>query len=123
MYKVVATGKKLVASNPVRRLLLTRALARTAYSVAPSLPFALGACTTVNTQPAPAVSKDVTWALLPMMNHTETPQAGLRGEAILESLLRSGGYSQLTRYPAGLNKESLFDPMSRLVFQKNKRTL
>ncbi len=40
------------------------------------------------------------WALLPVQNHSETPQAGERVEAILETLLRKGGVSQLDHYPA-----------------------
>lgn len=40
------------------------------------------------------------WALLPMENHSETPQAGERVEAILDTLLRKGGVGQLDRYPS-----------------------
>ena len=40
------------------------------------------------------------WALLPVQNHSETPQAGERVEAILETLLRKGGVTQLDHYPA-----------------------
>lgn len=40
------------------------------------------------------------WALLPVQNHSETPQAGERVEAILETLLRKRGVSQLDHYPA-----------------------
>ena len=40
------------------------------------------------------------WALLPVQNHSETPQAGERVEAILETLLRKRGVTQLDHYPA-----------------------
>lgn len=40
------------------------------------------------------------WALLPVQNHSETPQAGERVEAILETLLRKGGVAQLDHYPS-----------------------
>lgn len=40
------------------------------------------------------------WALLPVQNHSETPQAGERVEAILETLLRKGGVAHLDHYPA-----------------------
>ncbi len=53
------------------------------------------------------------WVLLPMVNHTETPQAGLRAEAITETLLRSAGVAGLERYPSGLNPDALFDPAER----------
>ena len=42
----------------------------------------LSACTTLNTSPPKvALEKDAQWALLPILNQTETPQAGLRAEA------------------------------------------
>ena len=53
------------------------------------------------------------WVLLPMVNHTETPQAGLRAESITETLLRSAGVAQLERYPSNLNPDGLFDPTER----------
>ena len=40
------------------------------------------------------------WAILPLVNHTETPQAGLRAEVILESLLRQRGLQRIERPPA-----------------------
>ena len=40
----------------------------------------LAACTTVNVQPPPNIDWAAPWALLPISNHTETPQAGLRAE-------------------------------------------
>ena len=92
-----------------RRRLVTACLAATA-SAAGLLP---AGCTTINVQPAPALEKNASWALLPVLNHTETPQAGLRAEAILESLIRAGGINALRRYPSSLNNESLFDPLER----------
>ena len=53
------------------------------------------------------------WALLPIANHTETPQAGLRAEAIAETVLRTLGVKDLERYPASLNPETLLDPAER----------
>lgn len=46
--------------------------------------------------PLPA---DAQWALLPMVNYAETPQAGQRAEAILFTLLHQRGVD-LRRYPA-----------------------
>jgi hypothetical protein len=37
--------------------------------------------------------------MLPVQNHSETPQAGERVEAILETLLRKQGVGQLDSYP------------------------
>lgn len=39
------------------------------------------------------------WALLPMLNHSQTPQAGERAEAILETLLRAHGVHDLVICP------------------------
>lgn len=74
---------------------------------------ALTACTTVDTGKAPPLDRDAAWALLPFSNHTETPQAGLRAEAIAESLLRTSARLNLKRYPVGLNTETLFEPSDR----------
>ena len=89
-------------SLPARRALLA-ALAAVAAS----------ACTTATVQPAPALEPGASWAVLPMVNHTETPQAGLRAEAILESLLRSGGVRELRRYPTSIGGDALLEPSER----------
>ena len=76
----------------------------------------LAACTTVDIGPPPAIDRGAKWVLLPIMNHTETPQAGLRAEAIIDGVLRANGVRELRRYPAGLNNESLFEPLDRKQF-------
>lgn len=76
----------------------------------------LAACTTVDIGPPPAIDRGAKWVLLPIMNHTETPQAGLRAEAIVDGVLRANGVRDLRRYPAGLNNESLFEPLDRKQF-------
>jgi TolB-like protein len=78
-----------------------------------ALPLVCLACSTVSVPPAPALDRNAPWALLPMVNHTETPQAGLRAEAILESLLRGGGVSTLRRYPSSIGGDALFEPSER----------
>ena len=55
------------------------------------------------------------WVMLPIANHTETPQAGLRAEAIAEGLLRAKGVKQLVRYPAQMSAESSFEPSERKI--------
>lgn len=72
----------------------------------------LAGCTTASVQPAPELVQ-APWGLLPMVNHTETPQAGLRAEAILESLLRTQGFTDLRRYPTALGTDALFEPSER----------
>ena len=70
-------------------------------------------CTVVDRTRETQFDSAAKWVLLPMANHTETPQAGLRAEAIVESLLRTAGLHQLERYPATLNTDQLFDPAER----------
>ena len=71
------------------------------------------ACSTIAVGPAPTLDRTAKWGILPFVNQTETPQAGLRAESITESLLRAGGIGNLKRYPAALNTETLFEPMDR----------
>lgn len=73
----------------------------------------LSACSTVDIGPAPVLEANAQWALLPFANHTETPQAGLRAEAISENVLRANGFANLRHYPSALNNETLFEPMDR----------
>jgi len=73
----------------------------------------LAACSTTDIGRAPALPADAQWGLLPFANHTETPQAGLRAEAIAETILRANGTADLRHYPASLNNETLFEPMDR----------
>ena len=70
----------------------------------------LAGCATANRTSAPDLEKNVKWALLPMENHTETAQAGLRMEAITETILRIKGVMSLEKYPSSLTQDSLFEP-------------
>ncbi len=77
---------------------------------------ALSGCTTTNISAAPSdLDRSASWAMLPIINLTETPQAGLRAESIVDSLLRSAGVAQLRRYPSSLNTETLLDPAERKI--------
>lgn len=78
-----------------------------------SLSVLLAACSTIDIGRAPAFERNANWGVLPFVNQTETPQAGLRAESITESLMRAGGISNLRHYPAALNTETLFEPMDR----------
>jgi polysaccharide biosynthesis protein PelC len=74
----------------------------------------LSACSSIesssNAKPLPA---SASWALLPMVNNTGEPQAGLRAESIAESLLRIRGITTIKHYPAELNPDSVFEPAQR----------
>ena len=75
-----------------------------------------GACSVLDhSAAAPRFDKSAKWALLPIVNHTETAQAGLRAEAVTEALLRARGVADLAVYPPALNKDTLFEPAERKV--------
>ncbi len=77
------------------------------------------ACTTVDIQRAPSsLDPQAQWVLLPIVNYTQTPQAGLRAEAIIETLVRARGVWNLKRYPSKMNSESLFEPAERNAVEK-----
>jgi hypothetical protein len=78
--------------------------------------FGAGCATTDSTGFATPIDGSAKWVMLPVLNHTEVPQAGLRAEAIVEGLLRSGGVNNITRYPASLNADTLFEPSERKVY-------
>lgn len=72
------------------------------------------ACSVIDRQPDPApLDASARWALLPIANHTDTPQAGLRAEAITEGVLRARGVSNVVRYPARMGAEALLEPAER----------
>ena len=76
---------------------------------------AAGCATTDSGRGGPAIERNAKWVMLPVMNHTEVPQAGLRAEAITEGLLRAHGVGDLTRYPATMNQDTLLQPSERNV--------
>lgn len=82
-------------------------------SLAAAAALAAAGCTTIDTGRAPPLERSAAWVLLPFVNHTETPQAGLRAEAIAESLLRSSAGLNVKRYPAEMNTETLFETADR----------
>lgn len=47
--------------------------------------------------------------MLPFANHTETPLAGNRAEAIAQALLHARGVGRIQRYPTTTQQEALFD--------------
>ena len=77
----------------------------------------LTACSTLDHSAPPTVSSKAQWVVLPFANHTETPLAAGRAEAIAESLLRANGIGKLRRYPASLQQEALFETGERKPFE------
>lgn len=60
----------------------------------------LGGCAVHEVQRGAALDMHARWALLPIMNHAETPQAGERTQAILATLLRVRGIVDAQEYTA-----------------------
>jgi len=83
----------------------------------------LGACATgiQSTSDHEVLDAQAKWALLPIANNTDTPQAGLSAEAMVEHLLRRRGISLLQRYPAALSRDSLFEPTERKVTEEAQK--
>jgi hypothetical protein len=85
----------------------------------PALVVALvAACTVVDRVRVTAPQTGERWAILPMANHTETPQAGRRAEAITEAVLRTLGIRDLERYPAELGGDALLEPTERKLTEQ-----
>ena len=81
----------------------------------------LAGCKIVDSGSVAAIERDAKWVMLPVLNHTEVPQAGLRAEAITEALLRANGVNDLTRYPPTLNPDTLFEPAERKVMAEAEK--
>lgn len=69
----------------------------------------LSACTTMDRGAAPALERQANWVVLPFANHTETPLAGNRAEAIALALLHAQGVGKVQRYESTSQQEALFD--------------
>ncbi|MBM3117620.1 hypothetical protein [Jeongeupia naejangsanensis] len=74
---------------------------------------ALSACAVVDVSKSAPLPAKAQWAMLPIVNHTETPLAGLRAESILQPLLHQRGIADLRPYPSSLSKETMLAPDER----------
>ena len=81
----------------------------------------LAACSTTSATKGGALDAGAKWALLPLTNHTDTPQAALAAEAIAEHQLRVHGVANLVRYPATLSRDSLFEPSEHRVVDEAQK--
>ncbi len=82
------------------------------------LAWSLGACSTLDVAPAAGLDRNMRWAVLPLINLTETPQAGQRAAAIVDSVLRVRGIGDVVRAPQTLGGESLFEPQDAATQDK-----
>lgn len=92
---------------------MTRLLPRILFFVA----IVVTGCTTAvqSTAQREPLDAQAKWALLPLSNNTDTPQAALSAEAIVDHLLRRRGLQNVMQYPAALSRDSLFEPSERKV--------
>jgi polysaccharide biosynthesis protein PelC len=91
----------------------TSHLRRLTATLLVSLLTLLAGCSTLDRGTPPKLDGTASWAVLPFANHTETPLAGNRAEAIAESLLRTQITAKVKRYPASAQQETLFDGTER----------
>lgn len=78
----------------------------------------LSACSTTDKAPAPKLDRGSLWAVLPFANHTETPLAGQRAEAISEAVLQASGVAKVKRYPGNVDQDTLFESGDRKRFDQ-----
>jgi hypothetical protein len=58
----------------------------------------LTACAVYEIQDSPPIDTQAKWIMLPMINHSDTPDAGNRATDITATLVRSQGITQLSSY-------------------------
>lgn len=69
----------------------------------------LSACSTLDRGTPPSLERQASWVVLPFANHTETPLAGHRAEAIAQALLHTQGVGTVRRAPTNTQQEALFN--------------
>ena len=69
----------------------------------------LTGCAVVDSAPAPKLARGDEIAVLPIVNHTETPQAGERAASIAAALLAADGFARVSAYPASGDDQAPFD--------------
>lgn len=81
----------------------------------------LGGCAVQEVQRGAALDAHARWALLPIMNHAETPQAGERAQAILATLLRVRGVADAREYAAAQKSEGETEGLPELDAELDER--
>lgn len=67
----------------------------------------LSACNTTSVQPSAQYSANAKWILMPIVNYSQTPQAGQKAERILASLLHQKGITGLNEYPVSTDTSGM----------------
>ncbi|MBN2991203.1 penicillin-binding protein activator LpoB [Pseudomonas cedrina subsp. fulgida] len=71
-------------------------------------------CSSFTSETSPNLPRNAQWGIVPMVNYSQTPQAGERSEQILLSVLSSHGL-QPRVYPATQGEQALMDDNERLA--------
>lgn len=77
------------------------------------LSLALSACSIHTSNKQNTFEREASWGLLPVINYSQTPQAGERAEQILQSVLSQRGI-QVVMYPHTASSMPLLDDQKRL---------
>ena len=76
----------------------------------------MAGCSSFTGQSSPELSKSARWGVLPLVNYSQTPQAGERSEQILLSVLSSRGLQpQVYTGTTGQGEQALLDDNERLA--------
>ncbi len=78
----------------------------------------LTACASISSSAPPSLASGENIALLPILNFTETPQAGARAEAIVESLLLTQGRYSVKRYQGEVDRTALFQTVDQQAVEQ-----
>lgn len=73
----------------------------------------LAGCSVMQSQPGSTVARDGRFAVLPLINLSQTPQAGDRAASVLATLLRAGGSNDVTLF--------LPDDRNPLLYESSER--
>lgn len=73
------------------------------------LALTLSACSHMTGSGKPEVEKQAKWLILPFVNRTETPQAGLRASAIVQASLYGFDVNDVASFPVTESEGLLFD--------------
>lgn len=79
----------------------------------------LSGCSTLDSSHAPTLERSASWVVLPFANHTETPLAGNRAEAIAQALLATHNVGPIRRAPTHQETEALFNSAAADALQSD----
>lgn len=75
----------------------------------------IAGCSSFTGKSSPTLARSAHWGLVPMVNLSQTPQAGERAEQILLSVLSSHGLQPQVYAPAVVGEQALLDDSERVA--------